>query len=168
MSPISEVLAHMRYFADNAFTESGRVSFEAHCRKIASGIIASATDSAVHVSELEANDCPPVESKRVAPSSATPSDPGPLVGILKNPDRFDLNGASLAVTVPALPDQSAGFPLIDRPFYPLPLPYSVFRSEYFDAADYCLDATGWIPTGGFSVLSSSRFSTRYVLAETSR
>lgn len=35
--------------------------------------------------------CPPVESKRVAPSSATPRNPGPLVGIRKNLDCSDIS-----------------------------------------------------------------------------
>lgn len=85
MSPIASVLEDMCYFSENAFSESGRVCFEHHCRQIAAGIISSSTDIHVHVAELKAKDCPPVGVNGSALAVTAPVEPGQRAGILTSP-----------------------------------------------------------------------------------
>lgn len=58
--------------------------------------------------------------------------------------------------------------IFDSGFYPVKFPVSEVRSSFYDEADYCLDATGWIPTGSYCTRPSLYQDFLNVFAETLR
>lgn len=58
--------------------------------------------------------------------------------------------------------------IFDSGFYPIKFPVSEVRSSFYDEADYCLDATGWIPTGSYCTRPSLYQDFLNVFAETLR